>query len=301
MSLVCSAFVELLEAKLKMRAKDLEKGIANLLKDPELTQRIYGHPLVKALYLPGEKPSYIPSGTFSLALWNIASGASGSTGVTPRLQDIRKTVETTLPADTRTALLTLIDEAGNSLPKARQNVERWYEDTMDRVSGWYKRRTQWILLAVGLTVAAALNVDSITLVNSLSQDAAMRSALVATAEGYAANPPAQDKDPRVELDKNLEKIQSLGLPIGWVVPTTPEEARNLRAIPNGGWAWLSKVLGLLVTAFAISLGAPFWFDLLNKFMVVRSTIKPREKSSETPSKDKQAPDAEEDEGEAPKS
>jgi hypothetical protein len=44
------------------------------------------------------------------------------------------------------------------------------------------------------------------------------------------------------------------------------------------------VLGWLVTALALSLGAPFWFDMLNKFMVVRSTIKPKEKSPDEPSK-----------------
>ena len=42
-------------------------------------------------------------------------------------------------------------------------------------------------------------------------------------------------------------------------------------------------------AFAISLGAPFWFDMLNKFMVVRSTVKPHEKSSEETSGDRQSP------------
>jgi hypothetical protein len=42
----------------------------------------------------------------------------------------------------------------------------------------------------------------------------------------------------------------------------------------------------LITGFAISQGAPFWFDLLNRFMVVRSTVKPNEKSEEQPSKER---------------
>jgi len=46
-----------------------------------------------------------------------------------------------------------------------------------------------------------------------------------------------------------------------------------------------RILGWLVTALALSLGAPFWFDLLNKFIVVRSTVKPKEKSPEEQSKD----------------
>ena len=45
------------------------------------------------------------------------------------------------------------------------------------------------------------------------------------------------------------------------------------------------VLGWLVTALAVMLGAPFWFDVLNRIMVIRSTVKPHEKSPEEPSQD----------------
>ena len=49
----------------------------------------------------------------------------------------------------------------------------------------------------------------------------------------------------------------------------------------------SAIIGWLITALAVSLGAPFWFDLLNKFMVIRSTVKPHEKSPEEASEDRQ--------------
>jgi hypothetical protein len=51
---------------------------------------------------------------------------------------------------------------------------------------------------------------------------------------------------------------------------------------------ISSLPGWLLTALAISLGAPFWFDLLNKIMVIRSTVKPHEKSPEEASEDRQA-------------
>jgi hypothetical protein len=44
-------------------------------------------------------------------------------------------------------------------------------------------------------------------------------------------------------------------------------------------------LGWIITSIALSLGAPFWFDTLNKFMVVRSTVKPQEKSQTDKTKD----------------
>ena len=293
LSLICSAVGEFIEALLQRRSKDLKKGITTLLNDPGLVGQLYGHPLVQAL---GKTPSYIPSRTFSLALWNIATsaGQAGATAaaVTRDLRQIRTTVAALPQKDVRQALLTLIDEAGNDLDRARENVERWYDDVMDRVSGWYKRRMQWLLLVIGLVVAGLLNVDSLSIVRSLSQDAALRDSLVAAAEGYASTPPAEGVNPEEKIQNNLQRIRSLGLPIGW--DPTPGSPRALPGDPGG---LFFKLLGLLVTAFAVSLGAPLWFDLLNKFMVVRSTVKPREKSRETPSKDKRSTGGDEEDGE----
>jgi hypothetical protein len=314
LSLLCSALAELIEALFKYRAKDLKKGVATLLDDPSLVEGLYRHPLVQAL---GKNPSYIPSRTFSLALWNIATtaGQEGevATTVTRNLRQIRTTVVALPHTKVRQALLTLIDEAGDDLDRARQNIERWYDDVMDRVSGWYKRRTQGILMVIGLLAAGFLNIDSITILRSLSQDTALRDSLVAAAEGYARTPPSEG-DPEARIKNTLAQIRALGLPIGWDLtaerrnpsppatsqPQSAGEPENPRVWPKDLEGSLFKILGFLVTALAVSLGAPFWFDLLNKFMVVRSTVKPREKSPEVPTKDRPAPETEiekeEDEG-----
>ena len=80
-------------------------------------------------------------------------------------------------------------------------------------------------------------------------------------------------------------VLPVGLPIGW---------GNGWGAPRPGadsTIWntvLGPVLGWLLTAFAASMGAPFWFDLLNKVMVIRATVKPREKSPEEGSEDRKA-------------
>lgn len=81
---------------------------------------------------------------------------------------------------------------------------------------------------------------------------------------------------------NQERLKDLGLPIGWEAQGEKWPAWDL-----GQW-WKQLIahgFGWLLTAFAISLGAPFWFDLLNKFIVIRSAVKPHEKSPEEESKD----------------
>ncbi|HEX5705010.1 MAG TPA: hypothetical protein VFX97_17565 [Pyrinomonadaceae bacterium] len=99
---------------------------------------------------------------------------------------------------------------------------------------------------------------------------------------------ADENSPKCKLKKNQCQLEKLGLPIGWRPPRDPFPGFMLwkpgvlgtwgTQIYEHGWGWL-------LTALAISLGAPFWFDLLNKFIVIRSTVKPKEKSQEEQSKD----------------
>src|SRR6185436_4630280 len=84
----------------------------------------------------------------------------------------------------KTSLLTLIDEAGNDINKARGNVEAWYDDAMDRVSGWYKRRTSFILIVIGLLASFALNIDTIQITKALLYNDTLRKSVADAAEKY---------------------------------------------------------------------------------------------------------------------
>jgi hypothetical protein len=193
------------------------------------------------------------------------------------LQPLRDAIKNIKNPEVEKALRTLVDAAGNDVTKARENIEGWFNSAMERVTGWYKRRTQWIILALGLAVAIAVNADTIAIARSLSYDAAMRQSLVAAAQEYAKAPqtPGTAATPQERLNKNQEEIQKLGLPIGW-------EGVDEKSMPKSREGWLLKILGWLLTAMAISLGAPFWFDLLNKFMTARSTLKPPKEMAEVP-------------------
>lgn len=328
LSLLSSAVVEYMEAKLNYRSKDLEKGIRLLLDQhapgdasagksvakgdappDSMAARLYEHPLVKSLYRGEKLPSYIPSRTFSLALWDMAFPADQRTAAaaTKNITAVRDAVRTNtyISPELRQTLLALIDDAQGDFEKARANVEEWYDSTMDRVSGWYKRRVHYILLVTGLVVATLVNADTVNIAKALMQNDALRAAVVGAAEKAAAvpapSPTPTPADPREQARLAGAKIQevrtqlsTLGIPIGWVRnPAIPNDPRR---IPDTLGSWVLKILGLLITAFAVSQGAPFWFDLLNKIIVIRSTVKPKEKSPDQPSKDKPAPDTDKKEG-----
>src|SRR5262249_3296758 len=162
--------------------------------------------------------------------------------------------------------------AANDIIRVRENVEKWFDSTMDRVSGWYKRRVQWFTWIVGIGLAVALNADTFAVADRLTRDSALRATVVPDAtpraEKDAKAKEAKDKgqpkpDPKPDnVTQQVNEIRSYGWPLGWSADTTPASPIKTGFEVDGRalGAWALKVMGLLITAAAISLGAPFWFD-----------------------------------------
>jgi len=298
-SIVCSAIREGIEAILKTRAAYLEHGIRELLGDrgpTGLAGQLYAHPLISGLYSSDYSPppirssmawffargrnlpSYIPSRNFALAIMDLA--ARGPVNAEDESRDqvpidvetLRRNAGNIQSPIVRRVLLTALDSAQGDLDAVRLTLQAWYDSSMDRVSGWYKRSTQWIIFGIGLAVAIAMNVDTIDITKFLYTNKAARSALVADAQVAAADSAYRRGD---YTKARAQLTDESALPIGLEHVKTPSDV-------------LHHILGWLVTALAASMGAPFWFDLLNKMMVIRSTVKPHEKSPEESSEDRQS-------------
>jgi hypothetical protein len=167
------------------------------------------------------------------------------------------------------------------LNRARANNEAWYDSPMDRVSGWYKRTTHWVIFWIALALAVGLNIDTLAIADYLYRHDAAREAVVALAADASDN----DSAAGITYREAATQLRSLGLPMGWSDAWRRPDVSG--AWYAAVWGIAGPVLGWLVTAFAATLGAPFWFDLLNKIMVIRSTVKPHEKSPEEASEDRQ--------------
>jgi hypothetical protein len=265
-SLVISAINELIAGLLKSRAKNLSKGIQALLQDPSQAgwvARLYQHPLIQSLSPPNSKPSYIPSRTFALALLDLIAPATADGART--LADL-KTGMANLPQPLQRTLTNLLDEAQHDVERLKTQIEIWFNNGMDRASGWYKRKTQWIQFFLGLSLVILLNIDSVHIGRTLfAVNSPLRASLVESAKSFVAQPGGTNRP----MKDVVEAISTASLPIGWTeVPKRDQ--------------WLTIVLGWLITAFAVSLGAPFWFDLLNKFINVRASGKAPEEEPKSP-------------------
>ena len=295
LSALCSTIQEIIANLAKWRANTLETAIENLLGDAKLKDEIYNHALVKGIWRPRwlikkvetiHKPAYISSAMFAQAL-----------------QDLR-TVKgaTALPAVTQKALDVVLKGAATA-EEERKRIEHWFDDAMDAVSGWYKRKAYAWLWVISAVVCVVVNADTISIGKVLWDDPTARTAVAEAAKKYVESKPAlqtqtnpssaqgtapnaqgttpngQGTTPRVqelqEKFKNLAQARSdlngLSIPLGWcsaAKPGCPEE----RQWPAGNdWilSSLRKSIGILLTILAVSQGAPFWFDLLQKFVNLR--------------------------------
>jgi hypothetical protein len=295
-SLLLTSLQEGIEAMMKGRAKDLEKTIKQLLDDQsgKLTELLYEHPLIYSLF-PGEYgkartkygvttslPSYIPKEHFATALADILAGnflgrpkqqAEGDASAKPSVDAAR-------PSDQVVTVFKLANNAsGGRGEDMLAGVEQWYDAAMSRLSGQYKRKTQVWLFGLALVVAWLCNVDAVRIGSELATNQQLRQKVIAEAPYVLKSSeialaqldkirPANDaqadivKSAKAAIEEGKVKMVEAGLPVG-------RKAGESYLLSEIG-----QVAGWLITALAAMLGAPFWFDLLGKFMNVRAALKP---------------------------
>lgn len=322
----CSALQEFVANTLRWRSKTLEQALGKLLRDPDAAKKIYGHALAAGLWSPAwirkdnpRKPSYIPTDTFARILLDLHQGDK-------------------LAASSLEVVKALVQGVETDFAKQRAAVEKWFDDSMARVSGWYKRKAHAWLWLIAVVVCAVLNADTIGLARLLWNDEALRQSVVTAATTYVKEnkkptaDAAKDKDQKPAAEpaatatladdakktasdagnsgsateskafENLKtartELDKSGIPLGWCWgkvnlqdnQKTLEKSKcwplggtalgvedpRLISVPDPGpmredciAAWLLRIAGILITALAVSQGAPFWFDLLQKAVNLR--------------------------------
>ncbi|MBP6058029.1 MAG: peptidoglycan-binding protein [Nitrosomonas sp.] len=311
---------ELIVQMLEMRGKVLFEGIAMMLGElpkptgiinsllrklgfdktvgATETKALYQHPLIDTLSQPGSKPSYISPTAFSAALVQVLSNDGSLIALRQKLDDRNATLGKLLGP--------MLDEANDDLEKFKTKVEFHFNEVMDRVGGWYKRRAQAVMFFIGLILAVFLNIDSIYIVQQLQENPAQVKKLVEEAAAIQASeakkqnaapviPPGskegeknateEAKQQIEDLASRIDKLQNLGSPIGWVcskqAPNQSPDLLDCFNYPVSQNPNLS-LIGWLITALAGVFGAPFWFDAISKLFAIRGTGKKPEESTTTP-------------------
>jgi len=283
LALIASTLAEWISRFTNARGNMLEEGIRQLLGEEDaqgaVTEQVLNHPLIRPLAqrkkaTKRRAPSYIPSDLFAKALKAIVTPSS----------PVSSTPKSAALGQALAALGGVVGEGGSV---SEASLAKWYDQHMDRVSGWYKRHTQSVVLAVAIVLTVVTNADTVGLIHRLWTDSALRAAVVEAAKARIAEGPplrpVEYSDPTtpkptkpIQSSKanevGADEVQLLSRMVGW-----SEDLENLKGLIASGtkgevllW-FVLHLFGWFVTALAVSIGAPFWFDTLNRLMNIRSS------------------------------
>jgi hypothetical protein len=304
LSLICSTINEMIAGVLSWPARFLEEGIRSMLAGGAdlssvdgLVKQLAAHPLVQGrVATPSEGepkglrgrlsrlrqkvakprvfPSYLNNRTFALTFLDTIAPPELGSG--PDVLARARTYVEGLDEDSsiRRVLTSYLDKADGNVDRFRESVESWYDLTMDRVSGWYKRRTQVALILIATIATLLTNADSFQIGKALWNDDAVRASVVAQAQRSVEQGQGQPdvgtgvSESAETLSEQVADVSALELPLGW--STDPDDPRWF----DDWQGAVGKALGLLATILALTLGAPFWFDVLGRVSRIRTTGKP---------------------------
>lgn len=283
LSLVVTTAQELIAGLLGMRAGNLIAAFRNLLDDPDggLVAEVLDHPEMRRLFRGkaraglfgffGNGPSYVPANAFATALLDLLRSRNAKATVrqvsSEELFGMAPEIVRDMPEGPLKQAMTLMigqtTDPDRPLQRRIETVERrlaqWFDESMDRATGWYKRKSQMVSLLLSAGLVVAINADALAYMETLWRSASLRETIVAAADSAVAARDAAAPDAVSLLD------QLALFPIGWA------EGQSLASIFADTGTGLRVLAGWTITVLAISLGAAFWFDLTKKALAFRAS------------------------------
>lgn len=283
LSVVTTSITEGFANLLRTRSRALGNWLEHMLGDKLTSDELMRHPLIRSL-CPRDRavPDYIPAETFTTVLLETLAPADAETARRKRpgeFAEFERLVEGLGESPKlRQALSNLSVQARGDLREIEHAIADWFDGSMQRLSGWYGRQAQIAAFGFASLLTLSLNADTLMIAGALWQDDSLRAAVVEQASAEAseqareqsetdgAEPSSQTPAAEPGVEAAVATLHRLdAFPLGWSAdPLDP------RGVPSDSLGWLAKLLGLALTALAITLGAPFWFDLLSRFVGLRS-------------------------------
>lgn len=280
LALASTALIEAIAAWGKVRANNLRTALNQLLagtlstdqdKPVAFAQAFHAHPLIQALSKDANgKPSYIPAAVVGQVVEALLMSRPGATSLIAAINQLPGSA-----ADNRIKglLMALAHQGGNDIAAFRSALESHFDRVMERASGWFKRHQQNWSIGIAALLVCFANADTFELATRLHASPELRQKVLMQAQQVSPPPDRSGGALEEEADeatRALRQLEAVGLKFGW--DRAPQ-----------GMEWILKILGLMVTTLAVSLGAPFWFDVLQRIMKLRMAgVAPAEKHAIPP-------------------
>ena len=148
--------------------------------------RFYDYPSIKYLsrvedknsWFALHKPSYFSAENFAETMVNLFRDKGEGQTDEGKINFCLTFNTYPIEPETLSHILNLWENSKQNIPEFKIALIKWFDETMDRTNGWYKRKIQFILLVAGFIVAASFNADTIKITKILASDKKAREQLV---------------------------------------------------------------------------------------------------------------------------
>jgi hypothetical protein len=152
-------------------------------------------------------------------------------------------------------------------------IETWYDTVMQGFEERYARHMRTWGFIISLVVAVAMNADLAHIYKRMATDDVSKQILLSQ---FKSIPKAQDSAAQPEtvqaataqLQRELD-IALASYPAFGLEPLNPAEWWRTK----NGWQMLKSILGWIIMAFLLSLGAPFWHDALESLFGLKNLLR----------------------------
>lgn len=275
-SLFVTILNEYVAQALDLRGKALRTALVRLIDDDNVVAALARSPALRPFFDNEARTSTLPSYVEPQILARLLIGGlrASSTDSNP-LESVTASIRTLPDSNLRSQLLALTATAGSSMDELIKVTSNWADQSLTVLGESYKRNLRTISFFIGLGVAVAFNIDTLFLTEHLYRNKESRDTTVALALKIAETSDKEVFDACLALPMEKRKADPHCAELLRLVDHIKEQSESGGKLPIGwkdaSFKWTS-IPGWLLTALALSLGAPFWFDLLNKIVNVRHGI-----------------------------
>lgn len=302
--LVFSAVVTILTQAIinykNLKGDHLQKGLCDLLAQlspslegecaAHIAEKILTHPMIRQAngksgtvihreeltkllleFAAGEGPQQLAAQHLSTLQQALrANGIQNPSEILRNVQSLALQIELGNPELSNSVRhnLALLQEAGSAF---LAKLNGWFDQTMDRVIDRFTLNTRKLTLGVGFVVALVVQIDTIGLINRLSVDSKTTEQLVELGKQIDANGASEAAQAQADVIQQLDALKVVEIP-------TSFQAWASR------WTWQGsffKIVGIVLSAILLSLGAPFWYRALSSLIRLRGLIAAKDDDQRT--------------------
>lgn len=274
---IVSLITQLVNETLETRGRALEDRLLTLLGDKKLGELV-SLPQMKALQpiryktlmsvvsstTEAKKLEKIPVAMLVDGIFDIAELTKNGEAQAERLKEI---VAQLPQSEIRDTLVTWMEQGIDNVKDLRLHAADYFSGVLEQAAAEFRSRARSIVIMLSIFITLLFGTDTLQLAQTIAS-AEVHAAAMAQAQAIV-----QSDGTETDLSSIVDRLGEYSIRVGWW------QTQQLPAANASASAWIGfivlKILGLGITAMAVSQGSSFWYDLLKKVVNPTKALEPK--------------------------